>query len=947
MKTFPSPEALRRFPFGMADLALLLGTFLLLALGAGALVSFAPPQVVPQIDLDPRNLPYYAGRSTLRMFIALFFSTLFTLVYGYTAANNRWAERVMIPLLDILQSVPVLGFLSITVTGFIALFPGSLLGLEAASIFTIFTSQVWNMTFSFYQSLRTVPVELQEAATLYQLSRWQRFTTLEVPAAVIGLLWNAMMSFGGGWFFVVASEAISVLNQSYTLPGIGSYVAAAIADENLVALGWAFLTIAIVILLVDQLFWRPLIAWSDKFRMEQSASAAAPESWVYNLLQTARIPRRLGNFLTPATEALNRLLSRLSPPRSGFRVTGATESQLDRLYTLILLLMIGVLIASALHWIMTTVGLGEVFKTFGLGILTLLRVTLLLLFATVIWTPIGVAIGFNPKLARTLQPVVQFLASFPANFIFPFATLFFLWSHLSLEWGSIPLMALVNPNPFNSGPLIVVEQVSKRFLLPDGKGEFTVLKDVSLTVKSGEVIALLGRSGSGKSTLLRIMAGLIPPSEGQVYSNGQPLRGANNTVAMVFQSFALLPWLTVQENVELGLEARGVKREERRQRALQAIAVGVGRHYWHPSAVADEIRLSGRIEGYETDLAAKVGGRVVQMGVAEGDRVESGEVVAQFEDAQIQAQLAQAQAQVGAAQQQVNQAQLQVAVLTSQMEEAHLTLQQSQGDSQGRLAQATAAVAQAQLGEAQAALDLARADRGRFADLVDRGAIPQQQFDQVETRLQSAQKTLVARRAALSAAQQQVTAAQGALTQAQSGGLTPDIRQAQINRLTTQQQQARAQLAASQATLKQAQAAAQEVSARLADLTITSPIAGVVVTRTAEPGEVVAAGAALVTVVDLGSVYLRGYIPEAQVGLVRVGQAAQVFLDSAPDQPLAATVAAVDAEASFTPENIYFKEDRITQVFGLKLALTNPQGFAKPGMPADGKILLTPAPVRP
>ncbi len=446
MKTFPSPEALRRFPFGLADLAVMLGTFLLLALvarlGAGALVTFEPPRVVPGVDLDPRNLPYYAGRSTLRMFIALFFSTLFTLVYGYTAANNRWAERVMIPLLDILQSVPVLGFLSITVTGFIALFPGSLLGLETASIFAIFTSQVWNMTFSFYQSLRTVPVELEEAATLYQLSRWQRFTTLEVPTAVIGLLWNAMMSFGGGWFFVVASETISVLNQSYTLPGIGSYVAAAIADENLVALGWAFLTIAIVIVLVDQLFWRPLIAWSDKFRMEQSASAEAPESWVYNLLQTARIPRMLGNSLTPATEAINRLFSRLSRPRSSLRVDATLSPQYDRLYALILLLIIGVLVAWALHWIVTTVGLDEVFRAFGLGILTLLRVTLLLLFATVIWTPVGVAIGFNPKLARTLQPVVQFLASFPANFIFPFATLFFLWSHLSLEWGSILLMAL-------------------------------------------------------------------------------------------------------------------------------------------------------------------------------------------------------------------------------------------------------------------------------------------------------------------------------------------------------------------------------------------------------------------------------------------------------------------------------------------------------------------------
>ncbi len=446
MKTYPSPEALRRFPFGLADIAVILGTLVLLAfiarIGAGAFVSFEPPNIVPAVDLDLRNLPYYAGRSTLRMFIALFFSTVFTLVYGYVAANSRRAERVMIPLLDILQSVPVLGFLSITVTGFIALFPGSLLGLEAASIFAIFTSQVWNMTFSFYQSLRTVPKELNEAATLYQLSRWQRFTKLEVPSATIGLLWNAMMSFGGGWFFVAASEAISVLNQEYTLPGIGSYVAAAIADENLVALGWALLTIAIVIVLVDQLFWRPLIAWSDKFRMEQSASAEAPESWVYDLLQTARIPRMLGKAITPIREAVNQLLSKLTPPSSTFKTDPNQEPRSDRLYNAILLVIIGILVAWALHFILTTVGLGEVFKTFWLGILTLLRVTVLLLLATAIWTPIGVAIGFNPKLARTLQPVVQFLASFPANFIFPFATLFFIRTNISIEWGSILLMAL-------------------------------------------------------------------------------------------------------------------------------------------------------------------------------------------------------------------------------------------------------------------------------------------------------------------------------------------------------------------------------------------------------------------------------------------------------------------------------------------------------------------------
>lgn len=389
---------------------------------------------------------------------------------------------------------------------------------------------------------------------------------------------------------------------------------------------------------------------------------------------------------------------------------------------------------------------------------------------------------------------------------------------------------------------------------------------------------------------------------------------------------------------------------------LLIIGFGVGLRYWNYRSRPTDIALSGRIEGHETDLAAKASGRVVKISVEEGDRVQTGTVVARLEDAQLQAQLAAAKAQVGAAQQQVNQAQLQVAVVTNQIGEARLVLQQSQGDSSGRIDQAKAAVAaaqaqlveaQAQVGEAESTLTLAHADRDRIASLVDQGAVPRQQFDQAETRFQAARKVLAARQAAVAAAQQQVTAARGSFTQAQSGGLTPELRSVQVSRLTTQHQQAQAQLAASQANLKQAQAVEQEVAARLADLTITSPINGVVLTRTAEPGEVVAAGAPLLTVVDLASVYLRGYIPEAQVGLVRVGQRAQVFLDSAPDQPLAATVAAIDTEASFTPENIYFKEDRVTQVFGLKLALTNPQGLAKPGMPADGKIVLTSEQARP
>ena len=445
-RTFPSSEALQRFPFGLADLAVMLGTLTLLALvarlGAGTLVSFVPPDVVPDVSLDPRQLPYYAGRSTLRMFIALACSTLFTFLYGYAAAHSRRAEQVLLPLLDILQSVPILGFLSITVTGFIALFPGSLLGLEAASIFAIFTSQAWNMTFSFYHSLKTIPPELDEAVTLYRLSGWERFTKLEIPAAMIGLVWNGMMSFGGGWFFVAASEAISVLNQKYTLPGIGSYVASAVAVQDLPALGWALLTIAIVIVLVDQLFWRPLIAWADKFRIEQSASAAAPQSWLYDLLQAARIPRLLEQALAPAFEAVHRRLSQLTPQRSQARIDAGQQVVRDRLFNGGLLVVIGGLVIAGLHFILTTVGLGELLKVFGLGLLTLVRVIVLLVAATVIWTPIGVAIGFNPKLARLLQPVVQFLASFPANFMFPFVTLFFIQYHIALDWGSILLMSL-------------------------------------------------------------------------------------------------------------------------------------------------------------------------------------------------------------------------------------------------------------------------------------------------------------------------------------------------------------------------------------------------------------------------------------------------------------------------------------------------------------------------
>ncbi|MEO1144976.1 MAG: efflux RND transporter periplasmic adaptor subunit [Cyanobacteria bacterium J06638_22] len=380
---------------------------------------------------------------------------------------------------------------------------------------------------------------------------------------------------------------------------------------------------------------------------------------------------------------------------------------------------------------------------------------------------------------------------------------------------------------------------------------------------------------------------------------------------------------------------------------LAGVAFGV--RTWFFSDADTAIELSGRIEGYETDLGAKVGGRIESVAVREGDRVEAEQVIAQLDAEELQAQLAAAQASRAAAEQQVTQARSQIGVIESQIQEARLTLQQSQGDTAGRVNQAEAQVAtaeaqlaqaRAQVQQAAAELRLAQVERDRFQTLVAEGAIPQQQFDEVLTRFETAQETVAARQAAVAAAERQVGAAQGSLTQAETTQLNPDIRTAQITRLQRQLEQANAQLAATQAEVERAIANESEIAARLDDLEIRSSIDGVVVTRMVEPGEVVSAGTMVITVVNLDEVYMRGFIPAGEVGNVRVGQPAQVFLDSAPDEPLEATVIAVDTEASFTPENIYFQDDRVTQAFGLRLGIENPDGFAKPGMPADGAILL-------
>src|SRR5215472_2217079 len=400
-------------------LPLVLGAIVLIAWASRQMsVPYHPGETLP-ISLDPRDLPQYGLRTVLRMVAALIASLVFSLVYAAIAAKSRRAEKLLIPILDILQSVPILGFLSITVTGFIALFPGSLLGYECAAIFAIFTSQAWNMTFSLYQSFLGVPQDLREAARMYHLSPWQSFWQLEVPFALPQLVWNMMMSVSGGWFFVVASEAISVAGQNVKLPGIGSYIAVATEERNWGAVGYAILAMLAFILVYDQLLFRPLLAWSQRFKVEAIGQDEVEPPWFLTMLQRAR----LFDVLRAIYDAVVAMVSSASHamPRPQRRVlpqlpeTPAVDLAWN---ALLLLASLTALIYIAL-FVHDEVGLGEVLHVCFLGLLTLVRVGVLIVLAALLWVPIGVWIGLRPRVARRIQPVVQFLSAFPANLFFP------------------------------------------------------------------------------------------------------------------------------------------------------------------------------------------------------------------------------------------------------------------------------------------------------------------------------------------------------------------------------------------------------------------------------------------------------------------------------------------------------------------------------------------------
>jgi len=394
-----------------------------------------------EISRRPWALPAYAGYSLLRITIAYLLSLVFTLVYGYTAAYNPKAERFMIPLLDVLQSIPVLSFLPGVMLAMVALFPGRQLGVEAGAILLIFTGQVWNMAFSFYASLKSIPKEMREAAKVYGFNWWQRFIEMELPFAAIGLVWNSMMSVAGGWFFLMACEMFVLGARDFRLPGLGSYLQTAASSGDTSSILWGIATMIAVIVLLDQFVWRPVIAWAEKFKVEQVESTEAPRSWVLDLFRRSRGIEHLQNkTVKPLREKLMMFFA---------REHSAAEPEQRSLWKMWLTGIFAAALLAGLGYGVVRVAMllsglqkSELQET-GIGLLaTFVRVNLALVLGA-LWTiPAGVAIGFNPRLARIAQPLAQIAASVPATALFPVVLLLLIRVGGGLGLGSIALLLL-------------------------------------------------------------------------------------------------------------------------------------------------------------------------------------------------------------------------------------------------------------------------------------------------------------------------------------------------------------------------------------------------------------------------------------------------------------------------------------------------------------------------
>ena len=415
---------------------------LIVFLGEASRGLFAPMSQlsITPISLDPRYLPEYAARTTLRMLVALGVSLVFTLTYATWAAKSERAGKLLVPILDVLQSVPILGFISVTTVFFMSLAPGRVLGAEFVAIFAIFTSQAWNMAFSFYQSLRTIPLELSEAAESFRLSPWMRFWQLEVPFGMPALIWNMMMSMSGGWFFVVLSEAVTVGHTTFALPGVGSYVALAIAQKNLPAIGWAIATMLVVILLYDQLLFRPLVAWVDRFRVEQEPGVREPESWALAMMRRSRMIQAANVAFHAAVLWTSRAVKRTDPAET--EESTKPKRSLDLLWVLLVAGAVGLGLWHIVVVLIKNTSPQEALHVSGLAVLTMLRVFILIALASLIWVPIGVWVGLRPRAAQIVQPIAQFLAAFPANLLFPIAVYGIVTWKLNPDIFLSPLMIL-------------------------------------------------------------------------------------------------------------------------------------------------------------------------------------------------------------------------------------------------------------------------------------------------------------------------------------------------------------------------------------------------------------------------------------------------------------------------------------------------------------------------
>ena len=425
-------------------LVFVLAIIFLLSFGGKAMVGhYDVGQPLP-ISLSPWMLPYYALRTVVRMLIAMACSLLFTFTFATWAAKSKQAERIIIPMIDIAQSVPVLGFLSISVANLTNVFRGSLLGPELAVVFAIFTAQVWNMALSFYQSLKTLPSELTEAARVFHLSAWQKFWKIEVPFAMPGLLWNTMMSMSGSWVFLVVAESITVDNQNITLPGVGSYIALAIAQANFHAVIYVVLAMFIVIGLYDQILFRPLVAWAEKFKTEEVGGDEEAQSWVLSLFQQTALFQHIGNYLSWFSEAF------VNFPLFRKRVIRAPKIIEKPIYRLCVMIVWNIILVLCLigalyvlfNFIYQSVSFRETWHILYLGLITAIRVILLIIVSSLIWVPIGVRIGLSPKASQIVQPIAQFFAAFPANLLYPFIVIPIVMYHLNVNIWTSPLMIL-------------------------------------------------------------------------------------------------------------------------------------------------------------------------------------------------------------------------------------------------------------------------------------------------------------------------------------------------------------------------------------------------------------------------------------------------------------------------------------------------------------------------